>query len=385
MAILSTRQVRALFAIHKWTALLTGLFILFLSITGAIAVFREEIDRALTPAKVVTPGSTRLPLERALLAATAAFPGSTVQMMTISHDPTSALVLRVRDGRQFREVFVNPYTAQVTGSRAGETVHNVIRQLHARFYVGGVTGRILVGFFGLTLLVSCLTGLLVYARFLKGRRFWTIRRGRLQLAISDWHKLIGITTLLFNIAIAFTGAVLGLELLANRVSRRLATSIHPAPSAVARAEKPGELVGMISVDSAIAQAERAARGVTFTTIILPVKDRAHWNLYGDSRGGRSAEGGSWAIVDTYTGRVIETFNDGDATGLTRGYLWMEPIHFGNFAGTGVKILWLLLGLASGGLSVLGYVLWVMKQRKTRGPERVVEDELDDLDDARVPA
>jgi uncharacterized iron-regulated membrane protein len=385
MAIFTTRQVRALFAIHKWTALLTGVFILFLSITGAIAVFREEIDRALTPAKVVTPGSTRLPLERTVSAATAAFPGSRAQMMTISHDPTSALVIRVRDGRQFREVFVNPYTAEVTGSRVGETVHNVLRQLHARFYVGGVAGRILVGFFGLTLLVSCLTGLFVYARFLKGRHFWTIRGGRLQLAISDWHKLIGITTLLFNIAIAFTGAVLGLELLANRVSRRLASSIHPAPSAAARADKPGELVGIISVDSAIAQAERATPGVTFTTIIMPVKDRAHWNLYGDARGGKSAEGGSWAIVESYTGRVIETFNDRDATGLTRGYLWMEPIHFGNFAGTGVKILWLILGFASGGLSVLGYVLWIMKRRKTRGPGRAVEDDLDELAEARAPA
>ena len=366
---LRPRVVRQLYALHKWTALLTGVVILFLSLTGAVAVFREEIDRAITPAKVVTPGASRVPLQRALDATAERWPGSSVANVQLSAEPDAAITLRVRDGRVSREVFVNPYTGAITGSRTGETAHNVIRQLHARFYVGGVTGRILVGAFGVTLLVSCLTGLLIYGRFLAGRHWWSIRRGRLQLAISDWHKLVGILTLLFNVAIAFTGAVLGLELLAARLSDRAQEALHPGPRPELRRERPATLEGMVSIDSALAQARRALPGVTVTAVLMPVERRSHWRMYGDARGGRSAEGTSWVMVHTQTGAVLDAFNGATARGVTRAYQWMEPVHFGSFGGPWVRVLWFLLGLASGGLAVMGYVLWALKRRKTRGPWR----------------
>ena len=88
---------------------------------------------------------------------------------------------------------------------------------------------LLVGFFGLTLLLSTLTGLLIYARFIKGVKWWRVRRGRgPQVSSSDWHKLIGILSLAFNLVIAVTGAVLGLENLA-RYAPEVGEKLHPQP------------------------------------------------------------------------------------------------------------------------------------------------------------
>ena len=42
---LSASRARQMFAIHRWTGLVSGIFILFLSLTGAGLVFITEIDR----------------------------------------------------------------------------------------------------------------------------------------------------------------------------------------------------------------------------------------------------------------------------------------------------------------------------------------------------
>jgi len=40
---------RTLFVVHKWTGLASAIFVLFFSITGAVAVYYSEIDRLNAP------------------------------------------------------------------------------------------------------------------------------------------------------------------------------------------------------------------------------------------------------------------------------------------------------------------------------------------------
>ena len=63
-----------MFRIHRWTGLLSGLVILFLSVTGALLVFKEELDEFLNPhLLVVQPGEARIPLEQAMAIAESEF------------------------------------------------------------------------------------------------------------------------------------------------------------------------------------------------------------------------------------------------------------------------------------------------------------------------
>src|SRR5690606_23541611 len=128
----------------------------------------------------------------------------------------------------YNQLMVDPYTAEVLGTRDySASFVFVLRQLHLRFFAFGWQGRVVVGAFGLVLLVSIVAGLLIYGRFIRALpRWWSIRRGRgLQIAASDLHKLVGIVALAFNIVIASTGAVLGLENLA-RYSPRVSHALH---------------------------------------------------------------------------------------------------------------------------------------------------------------
>jgi len=365
---LSARRVRQLYAWHKWAGLLTGLFIFVITISGAIAVFKEEIDLLLTPARRVEPASTPpASLDDILPAVQRAYTGARIESVNLPRNPHTAYSIFLDDGKQRTEVFVNPYSGALTGARTGETVANVIRQLHVRFYYFGAWGRVVVGVFGLALLVSTLTGVLIYGRFMKGvfaqgLRFWQIRTGRgLQVSASDWHKLIGILALAFNLVIAFTGAVLGLENLA-RYAPSVSRALHPQPD---QRHPPAATDRMVPLAQALRRARRALPGFEPTRLILPRADKNHFVIYGDNSGRFAREGASFVVIETSGGAVLQTHNSAGARAVTYTYNLVEPLHFGNFAGVPLKLIYLSFGLASSFLSVTGFIIWLRKRRRAR--------------------
>jgi len=361
----NTRLTRRMYAWHRWTGLVSGIFLFVLSATGAVAVFKHEIDRLVTPAMVVAPGSGRVGIDDAVRAVRARFPGERVASVTLSDAPTAAHRVSLDDGSEGREAFVSPYTGVVTGSRTGETVANVIRQTHVRFYYFGWQGRVVVGVFGLALLVSTATGLLIYAPFMKGLAFGQIRwRQRLQLVVADWHKLVGIVALAFNLLIAVTGAVLGLENL-TRFAPRAGAAIHadPDPALTASPPAPGE--ALVGVDEALRLARAALPGMTPASVILPVAGESHYLIYGDYPGRISMKNASWVVLDAASGRTIARHAAPAAPPVMRAYNLIDPLHFGYFGGRVVKVLYCVLGMTSAFLSLTGFALWYLKRRRRR--------------------
>jgi uncharacterized iron-regulated membrane protein len=51
---------RALFQIHLWLGIGIGLYVLIISVSGSLIVFRRELDRALCPGTLVTTPAGRV-------------------------------------------------------------------------------------------------------------------------------------------------------------------------------------------------------------------------------------------------------------------------------------------------------------------------------------
>lgn len=359
------RPTRLLYRIHRWTGLTSGLFVLFFSITGALAVYRAEIDRWTTPGLALEPAGTRAPLQAALDAARAVAPERAPELMWLPARLDEAIVVRLAPGVDLFRVFVDPATARVTGTAAGENAANVIRQVHLRFYFFGWQGRVVTGLFGVMLLISAITGAIIYAPFMKGvwqsgRRWWQLRETR-QLRWSDVHKLIGITALIFNVIIGATGAVLGLENL-QRFSPALGDALHPGPSgSYALASCPSPL----ALDRVVEGAEAHMRGLTASLVSFPVGRQKHVTVSGNLPGRLRAAGASWVTLDPCTGRVLESFDARAAAPVASAYLWMEPLHFGDWGGWALKLAYCVLGITSGVLAVSGIGLAAMKWRHRR--------------------
>lgn len=367
--VLSAKRIRQLYAWHRWTGLASGLFIFVITLTGAVAVFKHEIDRLLTPALRVAPSDSgqRASLDDILRVVRERYAGAVIEYVNLGGDPQTAHTIHLNYQKQNWQVFAHPYTGQLTGARTGETASNVIRQLHVRFYYFGFWGRVVVGAFGLLLLISTLTGLLIYGRFMKGvfargLRFWQIREGQGWRAwASDWHKLIGLLALLFNLIIAITGAVLGLENL-SRYSPAVDAALHPRP---VKTPPPLSLDRMLGLDEALARAREALPGFSPTNVQLPQPQKNHFVVHGNVAGRFERSGASFVIVETSAGGILQVHNAAAARPVTQIYNLSEPLHFGDFAGVPLKIIYLLFGLASSFLSLTGYIIWALKRKKYR--------------------
>lgn len=361
------KLVRTLYVWHKWTGLGTGLFILFLSVSGAIAVFRPEIDRWMTPGRAVQPGSTRVPVDTAVAAVRAAFPSARLTMIEWPRGARDAYIFRAADRDGGFRVFVDPYTGRVTGHQRGEHLANVVRQSHVRFYFFGWQGRVVVGAFGLLLAVSSITGFIIYWPFMRGifargLRFWQIRPGW-QWASSDTHKLVGIVTLVFNLVIGVTGAVLGLENL-SRYSPAVGAALHPDGAGQLPRTWPEDAT-TVPLSAALRTAESAFESFVPKYIQMPAANRPYYEISGNPPARPTAAGSSWVIVHAATGEPLQFHDARAARPVTRLYTWMEPLHFGDFAGVWLKIAYCLLGVTSGFLAVSGFVLWMLKRRHRR--------------------
>jgi uncharacterized iron-regulated membrane protein len=370
------KTARQLFAIHRWTGLLTGIVVLFLSLTGTGLVFITEIDRALNTSLLTSKRSgPMIDPDSAVRSVKLAFPKANVNGIELPEDEHAVYVAMTgkmtSGGETFNEVSVDPHTGVVLGQRdRSKSLAFILRQMHLRFFFFGWQGRVVIGFFGLLLLVSTLTGVFIYSRFIKALPKWySIRRERgFQISTSDLHNLIGITALAYNIVISFTGINLGLENLA-RYSKPVSEAIHPTPVKGSVPKPPGK-AQLVSAASAVAAARAAIPGFRPTQVNLATKKR-HYMVLGNIEGRARMQGASEVGVNAITGRPYFVSNEATSPLVTRAYYWMDPLHFGYWAGVFSQILYVFFGLTTGFLSVTGFIVWYMKvRRKPRA--RVVE-------------
>src|SRR5436305_1159148 len=127
---------RLLFKLHLYVALIAGVFILILGLTGSIMAFEQEIDHVLHwKLTYVTPQSRALSLREIAGIVTRAFPGEEVRGYGISTSPGIGYQVATRK----RTVFVNQYTGDILGTLSGpdpvSTFLGTVHQLHLRLLI----------------------------------------------------------------------------------------------------------------------------------------------------------------------------------------------------------------------------------------------------------
>jgi uncharacterized iron-regulated membrane protein len=364
-------SVKTAFRWHRWLGLAAGVLLLVIGTSGAVAVFKAEFDWLVTPAlRAAHPTGARPSADAFAAALSAAYPRSVLTALELA--PAAGFAHRASlvatDGTA-REVFLDPATAAVRGERpisAGyfSSLHNFVRQFHVRLLMGA-WGRVFVGVFGVVLALSCLTGLCLYRHWLAG--LWRLRwRGLSATARArELHKWVGLWSLLFNVMIALTGAVLGLENLAARIGqhwlgRPLAEARPPRATTVGVPLPPAALV---------ARAQAAFPDLHVTSLHLPRRAGEPALVRGDA-GVLIARRQNHVALDPVSGAILAVADRRQATGWARVYLALDPLHFGYFGGYSVKALWLLLGLAPGLLAVTGFWLgWRRRAAPRPAPPR----------------
>lgn len=200
---------RAVWRWHFYAGLLVLPFMITLAFTGALYLFRDEID-AIVHAKlkrVEIQENAAKPVPSAMVtAALAAHPGTAVKF-TDPASPASSAEITVQTQSEGRlAVYVNPYTGQVLGSLPDRgTIMWTIRSLHSLKYFGTFARTLIEIAAGWSIL---LVGTGLYLWWPRGRKSGVVSvRGtpRQRMFWRDTHAVTGSIVGLFIVFLASTG------------------------------------------------------------------------------------------------------------------------------------------------------------------------------------
>jgi uncharacterized iron-regulated membrane protein len=207
-----TRFRRAIFQVHLWSGVGLGLYIFFISVTGSVLVYRNELYVAATREPVILPGSGPAMSDEALVdAATSLYPGGRVIRVVRADDPDQAVEVWLDRGDETERRLFDSRSGRDVGSAAEPGVWLVTKliELHADLLAGS-QGRRVNGLGALAALVSALTGLVIWWPGIKRwRRNLTLRRGVGWKRFNwDLHSTIGFWSSGFIVVFAVSGLYL---------------------------------------------------------------------------------------------------------------------------------------------------------------------------------
>ena len=108
----------------------------------------------------------------------------------------------------YKSVTVDARTGKVVGEyKVGEGFMDLMFRLHVDLFAG-LPGKLFLGFMGLLLLVALVSGVVLYAPFMRKLDFGTVRRERsTRVRWLDLHNLLGIVTLVWCFVVGATGMI----------------------------------------------------------------------------------------------------------------------------------------------------------------------------------
>jgi uncharacterized iron-regulated membrane protein len=209
----STWLRKAIFQLHLWCGIGVGLYVLVVSVTGSIVVYRNELYAAATPDPIVVAQSgPRLTDDELKAAAARAYPGYTIIGIGAGRNPDQPVTISLNSRTGPKDRLFNPYTGEDLGDSAplGIRVVSKLLQLHDDLLAGG-TGRSINGLGALLLIVMALTGIVVWWPGIKTWRRSLIVHRNVGWRRFTWdlHSMIGFWTIGFIVLFGLSGAYLG--------------------------------------------------------------------------------------------------------------------------------------------------------------------------------
>jgi uncharacterized iron-regulated membrane protein len=193
---------------HFYAGLFCIPFVLWLSATGTIFLFKPQIERFLDRPYEHLTITQRASANAQVQAALAAVPGSTLDAYELPHSPTSAAQILVDRGAQQFRVYIHPQTLAVLKlDNEDHRLENVVFKLHGELMMGDA-GSWIVELAASWAVVMVLTGLFLWwprhANGLAGVLYPRVRAGG-RTFWRDIHAVTGVYVSVFALFLLFTG------------------------------------------------------------------------------------------------------------------------------------------------------------------------------------
>ena len=203
---------RALFQVHLWCGIALGIYIVVISVTGSVLVYRNELLVAATPKPVLSTGSgPRLTDDQLKAVAQRAYPGYRVVRIGRPTNPDQAADIELHRGDETKRRMFDVRTGEDLGNTVGTGIRLIteLSDLHDDLFAG-LTGRIVNGFGAGGIVAVAITGLVVWWPGIGAwRRSLMVQRGvGWKRTIWELHSMMGFWSLVFTLIFALSGIYL---------------------------------------------------------------------------------------------------------------------------------------------------------------------------------
>ena len=351
---MNKQQIRQFwFQVHKWLGLSLAILVIPVSLTGAALVWHDPLELALNPQRKTEARPSLAPSAYARAALAEAAPGE--RLLSLSLKPEGGAVTATLatpqqgHGRPVRTILhLDPGTGEMLDrSASNDGLVHAMHVLHGSLMVPGA-GRQIVGWIGVAMLLSSLTGLWLWWP-LNGRFSRGLRWRRKPTTSANLHYQSGFWIALPLAVLSLTGAWISFPAFFASVSGDPAS---PSPAERMRrmsAQPLGET--RLTPDAVIALVGPTATG-SLTRLSWPTTADAQW---------KASFGHSEFAVDDATAEVTPPKPPQPET-IAR---LMRRIH----DGTGMGIVWQVIiflgGIIPAVLAVTGILMWLKLRRQNR--------------------
>jgi uncharacterized iron-regulated membrane protein len=361
------RSVRIWSLVHRWTSLVSTAFLLLLCLTGLPLIFHHEIDEVLGYAPKVqaaSPGSAKASVDRIAAAALASDPGKVLQYIAWDKDEPGAVVAYTNSAANGKpdDAVVRAFdaiSAKLLGP-VGTGPMLVVLKLHTDMFAGQ-PGKLFLGGMGFLFLIAIISGVVLYWPFTRRLQFGTLRRDKSpRIRWFDWHNLLGITTVVWACVVGITGIIntWAEPMLDQWRARELASMVAPY------ANRPTSLQ-TASLDRIVSNAGKAAPGMEVAFIAFPgtaFSSPHHFAAFMRGDTPLTSRLLKPVLLDAETGAVADSR---ELPFYLKALFVSQPLHFGDYGGMPLKIIWALLD----GFTIIvlgsGLYLYIARRRRSR--------------------
>ncbi|RZG00571.1 PepSY domain-containing protein [Pseudoalteromonas sp. CO348] len=381
---MKNQTLKSLTEAHAWIGIIisTVLFIVF--IAGSLSLFRDNItgwERASLAAQSNEPLSA-ISYDKAITSIAQQYDVDThhgfFMREPTPHNPFIEVYFATHldephpltgEDHQDQHLLLSPQTGEVLADADRFEFASFLYELHYDLGLGRA-GLYFVGIITLFFFVAVLSGIIIHWRKI-AKNFFQYRAEGKKDKWLDAHNLIGTMGLPFHIMYAFTGLVFNLVIIyqisyavllygGNQTALLQAAGFNEPNIEALEQSRP-----MRGVDQLRVKALDTLGDVSLTTVEI-----IH---FGDKNAVVSFTAKSNDAFSNYK-EVQYTLNDQSQIYLTEnnydnavraGLSTIASLHFGDFAGYGMRLAFLSLGLATAYLIVTGNLMWIDKRAKQK--------------------
>lgn len=361
-------SIRKWYLIHKWSSLVCTAFLLMLCLTGLPLIFHEEIEHlsGVVEAPIMAENTPNASMDAVADAARKQRPQEVIRFMFWEQDehPNVTLVSMAKSMDASPDdsniVLVDSRTAKVLDAPPPDRgFMYVMLKLHIDMFAG-LPGMLFLGFMGLLFAVAIISGIVLYHPFMRRLDFGTVRREKqARLKWLDIHNLLGVATLVWALVVGITGTINTLSQIVIMVWQgdQMAEMIAPY-----KGLPPPVKLG--SLQDSIDTAKQAVPDMHVSFVAFPgsmFSSPHHYTVFLKGNTPVTSRLLRPALIDAQTAKLTDTR---EMPWYVKTLLLSQPLHFGDYGGLPLKIIWALLDLVTIVVLVSGLYLWIKRRQHT---------------------